>query len=67
MESDGKISSTLFWSNVTTNGIWNDVLVDACSVADIISSQKWWKVIKIPIKYDSDWSNESRVFSKTVN
>jgi len=44
MESDGKISSTLFWSNVTTKDVWTEVLVDACSVADKISSTKWWKV-----------------------
>ena len=44
MESSGDMTFEMFWSNVSTNGAWKQVLLDVCSAKDEIAPQKWWKV-----------------------
>ena len=41
-ESNGKIITTLFWTNSSVD--WTDVLVEVCSPSDLILSRVWWKV-----------------------
>jgi hypothetical protein len=52
MESNGLISSSMFFSNSSTNGQWSEVLVAACSNDDTIAQDVWWKVETDIVPFD---------------
>ena len=44
LESDGVITSTMFFDNSTTTAGWEELLMDSCPANETIAADTMWKV-----------------------
>jgi hypothetical protein len=44
LESDGVITSTMFFDNSTTTAGWEELLMDSCPANETIAADAMWKV-----------------------